>query len=101
MARHEPIFDFPQAHLFAAHVRNGAAGICTPSARPPTLADLAQAGDQLGTQLTAQHGVKRGVGGLVAGLERLVVRLHRRSMCATVTAHADCTMVGRLRATVD
>ena len=59
----------------AGHVQNGAAPICTPSARSPTLASLAQAGDQLGTQLTARHGVKRGVDGLVADLERRVVRL--------------------------
>ena len=76
MARHDAIFDFPQTHMFAAHVRNGAAGICTPSARASTLASLAQAGDQLGTQLTARHGVKRGVDGLVANLQRRVVRLH-------------------------
>ena len=60
----------------ADHVRNGAAPICTPSARPPTLAGLAQAGDQLGTQLTARPGVKRGVDGLVADLEHRFVRLH-------------------------
>ena len=60
----------------ADHVRNGAPPICTPRARPPTLAGLAQAGDQLGRQLTARHGVKRGVNGLVADLERRVVRLH-------------------------
>ena len=60
----------------ADHVRNGAAPICTPSARSPTLAGLAQAGDQLGTQLTARHGVKCGVDGLVADLEHRVVRLH-------------------------
>ena len=60
----------------ADHVRNGAAPICTPSARSPTLAGLAQAGDQLGVQLTARHCVKRGVDGLVADLERRVVRLH-------------------------
>ena len=60
----------------ADHVRNGAAPICTPSARSPTLASLAQAGDQLGTQLTARHGVKRGVDGLVADPERRVVRLY-------------------------
>lgn len=59
----------------ADHVRNGAAPICIPSARPPTLESLAQAGDQLSTQLTARHGVKRGVAGLVADLERRVVRL--------------------------
>ena len=58
------------------HVRNGAAPICTPSARSPTLPSLAQAGDQLGTQLTARHGVKRGVDSLVAYLERRVVQLH-------------------------
>ena len=62
--------------MAADHVRNGAAPICTPSAQSPTLASLAQAGDQLGTQLTARHGVKRGVAGLVADLERRVVRLH-------------------------
>ena len=61
MARHDAVFDFQRAHMAADHVRNGAAPICTPSARPPTLAGLAQAGDQLGTQLTARHGVKRGV----------------------------------------
>ena len=60
----------------AGHVQNGAAPICTPSARSPTLASLAQAGDQLGTQHTARHGVKRGVDGLVADLERRVVQLH-------------------------
>ena len=60
----------------ADHVRNGAAPICTPSARPPTFASLARAGDQLSTQLTAQHGVKRSVDGLVADLERRVVQLH-------------------------
>ena len=58
------------------HVQNGAAPICTPSARPPTLASLAQAGAKLGTQHTARHGVKRSVDGLVADLERRVVRLH-------------------------
>ena len=57
-------------------MRNGAAPICTPSARPPALASLAQAGDQLHTLLAARHGVKRGVDGLVADLERRVVRLH-------------------------
>ena len=50
--------------------------ICTPSARSPTLTSLAQAGDQLGTQLTAPHGVKRGVDRLVADLEHRDVRLH-------------------------
>ena len=60
----------------ADHVRNGGAPICTPSVRSPTLAGLAQAGDELGTQLTARHGVKRGVDRLVADLERRVVRLH-------------------------
>ena len=59
----------------ADHVRNGAAPICTPSA-VPTLAGLAQAGDQLGTQLIARHGVKCGVAGLVADQERRVVRLN-------------------------
>ena len=61
MARHDAVFDFWRAHMDAGHVRNAAAPICTPSARSPTLAGLAQAGDQLGTQLTARHGVKRGV----------------------------------------
>ena len=76
MARHDAVFDFRRVHMAADHVRNGAALICTPSARSPTLAALAQAGDQLGTQLTARHGVKRGVAGLVADLEHRVVRLH-------------------------
>ena len=76
MARHDAVFDFRRAHMDTDHVRNGAAPICTPSARPPTLASLAQAGAKLGTQHTARHGVKRGVDGLVADLERRVVRLH-------------------------
>ena len=69
------------------HVRNGAAAICTPSARLPTRASLAQAGDQLGTQLTARHGVKRGVDGLVADLERRVVRLHSAQYARDLLRH--------------
>ena len=76
MARHDAVFDFRRAHMDAGHVRNGAALICTPSVRSPTLAGLAQAGDQLGTQLTARYGVKRGVAGLVAAPEHRVDRLY-------------------------
>ena len=76
MARHDAVFDFRRAHMDADHVRNGAAPIWIPSARPPTLTSLAQAGDLLGTQLTARHGVECGVDGLMADLERRVVRLH-------------------------
>ena len=65
----------------ADHVRNGDAPICTPSARSPTVAGLAQAGDQLGTQLTARHGVKRAVDGLGADLERRSGRLYSAQYC--------------------
>ena len=75
-ARHDAVFDFRRAHLDADHVRNGAAPIWIPSARPPTLTSLAQAGDLPGTQLTARHGVECGADGLMADLERRVVRLH-------------------------
>lgn len=55
MARHNAVFDFRRPHMDADHIRNGAAPICTPSARSPTLPSLEQAGDQLGTQLTPRH----------------------------------------------
>ena len=45
----------------ADHVQNGTAPICTLRAQPPTITSLTQAGNQLGTQLTARHGVKRGL----------------------------------------
>ena len=76
MANHDAIFDFWRSHMDADHVRNGAASICSPSARSLTLANLAQAGDLLGAQPTARHGVERGVDGLVGDLEPWVVRLH-------------------------
>ena len=80
MARHDAIFDFQRAHMDADHVRNGAGAICTPSARSPTLARLAQAGDQRNTQLTVRPGVKRGVAVLVTDLDPRVVRL-RLAQC--------------------
>ena len=81
MARHDAVFDFRNAHMNADHVRNSSASICTPSARPPNLASLAQARCQLATQLIARHGVKRGVAGHVADLKRRGVRLHS-AQCA-------------------
>ena len=98
MARHDAVFDFRRAHMDADHVRNGAAPICTPSARSPTLAGLALAGDLLGTQLTARHGVKRGVAGLVADLERRVTRLHSAQYARDLlrrmpTAQQSCDLV--------
>ena len=85
MARHDATLDFRRVHMAADHVRNGAAPICTPSAQSPTLASLAQAGDQLGTQLTARNGVERGVDGLVADLERRGVRLHSAQYARDLT----------------
>jgi len=76
IAGHDMVFDFRRAHMNAVHVRNGAAAVCAPSARAPILTGLAQADDQLGTHLTTRYGVKRGVAGLVADLERRVVQLH-------------------------
>ena len=60
----------------SGHVRNGTAPICTPAARSPSLASLAQAGDQFGTRHTVRHGERRGVDVLVADLERRGVRLY-------------------------
>ena len=76
IVRHDAVFDLWTAQRDTHHFRYGTVPTCIPSARSPTLADLAQAGDQLSAQLTGRHGVKRGQVDLVADLELRIARLH-------------------------
>ena len=105
MARHDAVFDFRRAHMAADHVRNGAAPICTPSARSLTLVAVALAGDQRSTQLTARHGVNRGVDGLVSDLEHRIVRLHSaqyaRDLFRRITIAQQSRAVAPQRAILD
>ena len=59
VAGNDAFVDLRWALMDAGHMGDRAPAIFAPGARPATLARLVQAGDQLGAQRAARHGVKR------------------------------------------
>ena len=60
----------------AYHIGNLAAPVFPAGTRLATLAGLAQASDELFTQLATGHGINGGVDRLMADVEAAVVRIH-------------------------